>query len=270
MRTTPLLPALLVSFATASACDNPFAYSYIAETLKQGRYEFEQYFTSRHGRDIGTGYEAAYRGLDVLTELEYGLTDKDQLSFRLNHSYVHSSARSAFRFDGVTIEYQRQLANPDKEAWGQVFYLEATYSGLARSDASLRSAYALEAKYILQHNFGENSPWMYVANVSVELGRKPSEGETSYEYRISQGIGYQLTPTWAIGLESVAEAEWVNANVFEAAGLFVGPSVNYRKDKLSCTFTLLRQVVGSRADRGNLNVSEFSPTEARLKFSYEF
>lgn len=266
----PILASSVLLSAAASACDNPFAYSYIAETLKAGRYEFEQYLTSRLGRDIGAGYEGAYRGLDLRTELEYGLTDKDQLSFRINHAYVHSSARSAFRFDGVTVEYQRQLANPDTEGWGKVFYLEATYSGLAGSDASLRSAYALEAKYILQHNFGGNSPWMYAANLSVELGRKPAEGETSYEYRISQGIGYQLTPTWAVALESVAQAEWVNANVFEAAAILIGPSVNYRKDKLACTFTVLRQVAGSRAERGNLNVSEFSPTEARLKFAYEF
>jgi hypothetical protein len=269
MRTSSLASLTLLT-AAAAACENPFSYSYIAETLKQGHFEFEQFFTSRHGRDVGSGYESAYRGLDLRTEVEYGITDKDQISLRLNHTYVHSSSRTALRFDGVSIEYQRQLADPDRESWGRVFYLEATYSGVSSGDVSLRSAYSLEAKYIVQHNFGENSPWMYVANLSAEIGRKPSANETSYEYRLSQGIGYQLNPLWNVGLEAVAEAEWVNANVFETAGLFVGPSLNYRKDKLSCTLTILRQAVGSRADRGNLNVSEFSPTEARLKLSWEF
>ena len=53
--------------------------------------------------------------------------------------------------------------------------------------------------------------------------------------------------------------------------MLAGPCVRYqREDGFFATFTLLGQVLGSPADKGDLNVSEKSPYEARLKVGLEF
>ena len=65
-------------------------------------------------------------------------------------------------------------------------------------------------------------------------------------------------------------AEWAELNNFEAAALFVGPTLNFRRGDLSVTLAGLAQVVGSPQDKGDLNVSEQSPYQVRLLVAYEF
>lgn len=264
-----LLPLLTLT-AAASACENPFGYSYIAETTKAGRFEFEQYVTTRMGRDVGSGYEAGYRGIDLNTEIEYGISANEQISLYINNLYFDSSVRDGFRFNGFNIAYKRMLADPDKQTWGQAIYLEALYSQASSSSGSFRNRYGLEAKYIFQNNFGENSGWIYAGNLIAEVTHTTGSGEDAVEVKLTQGIAREVSQHWTVGLEAVAEAEWVEMNDFEAAGFFLGPVVNYRKDALSASLTFLAQVVGSPQDKGSLNVSEYSPYQARLRISYEF
>lgn len=267
-----ILPSLLVLTAAVSslACDNPFGYSYIAETTKVGHFEFEQFITSRLGRDVGAGYEAGYRGFDLNTEIEYGISTNEQLSLYINTRYIDSSVREGMRFNGINLAYKRMLADPDKNSWGRAIYLEGTYSQASSSTGAFRNRYGIEAKYIFQHNFGENSGWIYAANLITEVTHTSGTGEDAVEFKLTQGIAREINQEWTIGLEVVAEAEWVEMNDFEAAGLFIGPVLNYRKGPLSASLTFLAQAVGSPQDKGSLNVSEYSPYQARLRFSYEF
>ena len=261
---------LLALTAAATACDNPFGYSYIAETQKVGELEIEQYITTRFGGDVGAGYEARYRGFDFETEFEYGLTPTDQISLEVNQSYLDSSVREGFRFQGVNLGYKHMFSNPNTKDWGHALHLEVGYSQSSTSDGSLRERYGFEAKYIFQHNFGENSGWMYVGNLITEVTHTSDDGEDAVEFEITQGISRDINKYWAVGFEAVGEAEWVEFNDFEAAGLFIGPVISYQKDHLTASFTFLAQVVGSPQDKGSLNVSEYSPYQARLRFAYEF
>lgn len=262
-------PALLLAAAAVGACENPFAYSYLAETLKPGKVEFEQFLTGRFGKDLGAGYDARYRGFDLRTELEYGLSAVDQIAIEIDQTYFDTADREGLRFRGVSIEYIRMLAHPDKEAWGRAIYLEGGYSQASLHDGHLRDRWTLEGKYILQHNFGADSRWLYVANLGIEALHTRG-GEDAFELFATQGLAYQLTPTWTVGLEAFAAAEWIEGADFEEAGVQVGPSLNYRRDDLSVTLTVLAQLTGAPATKGGLNVTEYSPYEARLAVSYEF
>lgn len=264
---TPVL--LCVSAATALGCENPFGYSYIAETLKPGKYEIEQYVTGRFGKDLGAGYDPRYRGFDLRTEIEYGLSANEQLALEFDQTYFDTADREGLRFRGVSIEYIRMLADPDKNAWGRAFYLEAGYSQASLHDGHLRDRWTLESKYILQHNFGDNSPWMYVANLGVEALHTKG-GEDAFELFVTQGISYQLSKEWTVGLEAVAASEWIEGADFEESGVQVGPVINYRKDDFSVAFTVLAQLTGAPANKGSLNVAEYSPYEARLVVAWEF
>jgi hypothetical protein len=268
---TNLTPLLLISAAAATACDNPFGYSYLTETTKPGRTEVVQWATARFGRDLGAGYDARYRGFDLKTEYEIGLSANEQLSFYFNNRYLDNATREGLRFDGFQVAYMRMLANPDKAEWGQALYVEPGYSQTSSKDGALRDEYSLELKYLLQHNFGPTQGNVYAANLIAEIERKPATGADAVKLKLTQGIAWELNKQWIAGLEVVAEAEWAELNDFEYAAVLAGPCVRYqREDGFFATFTLLGQVLGSPADKGDLNVSEKSPYEARLKVGLEF
>jgi len=256
--------------ATALGCDNPFGYSYSAETTKQGRYEFEQYVTTSFGRDLGAGYDGGYRGYTLKSEFEYGLSANEQIEVQVNQLFLHTADRNGLRFDGVNVEYRRMLADPDKADWGRAYTLELGYSQADAGSGDLRSRYSFEAKYVFQHDFGENSPWLYVANLGGEVTYAPNGAESALELSLSQGIAYQLDRHWTAGLECVAASEWTRFKNFEQSGILAGPMVNYRKDDFSASLTVMAQLTGAPANRGRLNVSEYSPLEARLLASWEF
>ena len=264
-------PALLclATTATAFGCENPFGYSYLAETLKPGKHEFEQFITGRFGKDLGAGFDARYRGFDLRSELEFGISPTEQIALEFDQTYFDTADREGLRFRGVSLEYIKMLADPDKNAWGRAFYLELGYSQASLHDGHLRDRWTVESKYIFQHNFGDNSPWIYVANVGVELLHTKG-GEDAFELFVTQGIAYQLTKEWAIGLEAVGAAEWVEGADFEESGVQIGPALNYRDGDFSAAFTVLAQLTGAPANKGSLNVSEYSPYEARLALSWEF
>lgn len=260
---------VLLSATAALACDNPFAYSYSAETLKPGELEFEQFITGRFGKDLGSGYDARYRAFDLRTELEFGLTPTDQIEVVLDQTVFETSGLDGLRFRGFGIEYIHSLAHPDEHAWGRALYLEAGYSQASQHDGHLRERWTVEAKYLLQHNFGPDSDWMYVANLGVEA-LHTAGGEDAFELFVTQGIACQLTAEWTFGLEAVAASEWLEGADFEESGVLAGPCLNYRQGGFSTTLTVLAQLSGAPAGKGDLNVAEYSPYEARLAVSYEF
>lgn len=261
----------LTTAASSLACDNPFGYSYLTETLKPGRMEVVQWVTARFGRDLGSGYDARYRGFDLKTEFEIGLSANEQVSFYFNNRYLDNSVREGLRFDGIQIAYMRMLANPDTAAWGQAIYIEPGYSQTSSKNGSIRDEYSLELKYLLQHNFGDQQEGVYAVNFVAEVERKPATGADAVKFKVTQGIAWEVSQHWIAGLEVVAEAEWAEMNDFEYAAVLAGPCLRYQRENgFFASLTILAQVYGSPADKGNLNVSEKSPYEARLRCGIEF
>lgn len=264
-----LLPLLALT-AVVSAYDNPFSYSYVADTEKPGELEFEQFVTMRAGRDLGSGYAARYRGFDFETDFEYGLSPADQISLEVNHVYVDSSVREGFRFQGLNLGYKHMFADPSARDWGHALHVELGYSQASSADGSLRHRYGAEAKYIFQHDFGSRREWTYVGNLILDVVRASGAGENTVELELTQGLALALGPNWRVGLEGLAEAEWEGFEELEAAGLFLGPVLSYRNGDLNASLTLLAQVTGTPRERGGLNVSELSPYQVRLRFAFDF
>lgn len=262
---------LLLGAAAIQACDNPFAYSYLAETLKPGRTEMVQWATARLGRDLGSGYVARYRGLDFKTEIERGISESEQVSFYVNYRYLETPGLDGLRFDGFQVSYKRMLADPDREAWGQAVYIEPGYSQSSSKNGALRDEYSLELKYIAQRNLGADDGWVYAANVVAEAERKPATDDDAVKLRLTQGLACQLSVAWLAGVEVVAEAEWAEMNDFEYGAVLAGPCVRHQSEGgFFVTLAALAQVAGSPADKGDLNVTDKSPWEVRLKAGVEF
>lgn len=261
-----LLPSL------AMACDNPFGYSYLTETLTKGRTEFVQWATGRFGRDIGSGYDSSYRAIDLRSEIEVGVSDNEQLSFYANYRHFDTDVRDGLRFDGLQVAYMRMLAHPDKEAWGQAIYIEPGYSQSSSKTGSLRDQYSLEFKYLLQHNLGEEGQdGIYAANLVAEVEREPDSDSDTLTLKLTQGIAWQVGERWQAGFEAVAGAEWAEAVDFEHFSVFAGPCARYQSEgSFFVTAALVAQLVGTPESKGDLNVTDKSPWELRLKAGFAF
>ena len=72
--------------AAARADERLFTYTYEPETMPKGAFEFEQWVTSRVGRNATVGQDDYYR-LQFREEFEYGLTDNYTLALYVNHDY---------------------------------------------------------------------------------------------------------------------------------------------------------------------------------------
>lgn len=254
------------------ACDNPFGFSYLTETLPKGRVEFIQWATARLGRDLGSGYEAGYRAIDFKSEIEMGISDREQLAFYANYRHFDTSGRDGLRFDGLQVAYMRMLAHPDKEEWGQAIYVEPGYSQASSKTGALRDQYSLELKYLLQHNLGEEGQdGIYAANLVAKVEREPRTDADTLSLKLTQGVAWQLHERWQGGFEAVAGADWAEAVDFRHFTFFAGPCARYQSEgSFFVTLAALAQVAGSPESRGDINVRDKSPWEVRLKAGFAF
>src|ERR1041384_8320291 len=100
--------ALAISLATAAftarADERLFTYTYEPETAPKGTFEFEQWVTSRLGRNRTVGQDD-YQRWQFREVLEYGVTDNYTLALYVNHDYEHfkdnaGAKHSSYDFTG--------------------------------------------------------------------------------------------------------------------------------------------------------------------------
>lgn len=264
-----IIPALALT-AAASACDNPFGYSYLAETMKPGEVEVVQWITARLGRNLGGGYDARYRGYDLKTEVEWGVSKNEQLAVYVNSRYLERTSRDGLLFDGFQVAYKRMLANPDTENWGVAIYVEPGYSQVSSKNGAHRDQLKLETKLLLQRNFGKNDEWVYAANLIGELEHETATHADSVKFKLTQGLASALGAHWYLGAEAILEAEWAELNDHQYTAVLAGPCVRYQRDGFFAKLTALAQVTATPANKGDLNVTKKSPYETRLLVGYDF
>ncbi|PHX58934.1 MAG: hypothetical protein CK522_01560 [Opitutia bacterium] len=270
MNASKFLALLPLAASSAWGCDNPFGYSYLAETIKPGQVEIVQWVTGRIGRDLGNGYDARYRGFDLKTEVEWGISPNEQLAVYVNSRYLERTARNGLLFDGFQIAYKRMLSNPDTQDWGVALYIEPGYSQVSSKNGAHRDQLKLETKLLLQHNFGANDEWVYAANIIGELEHETATHADTVKLKLTQGLARAVGANWYVGAEAILEAEWSELNNHQYTALLAGPCVRYQRDGFFVRFTALAQVTATPANKGDLNVTKKSPYEGRLLFGYEF
>jgi hypothetical protein len=255
-----------LSFAVvAQASDNPFGYSNDVGITSQGEWELQQSITMRSGMDQGSGFDGAYRGLDFVSQLEWGLSDRAHLDFQSCESHLRTRG---FRFDGLNIEYKRQLRDGAGGTWGAAWAAALGYSQLDAADGGLRTETRCAVRLLLQKEFGGRSAWCYVSNFSSGLAHNPAGTTGQIEW--SQGIAYRADDHRTFGLEAVADGAWSCFRTFENSSLRLGPTFGYKTGQFSATITYLWQVSGAPATQGGLNLRDTSRSEARLLLNYGF
>jgi len=278
--------AVMFSGSLAQADENLFGYTYGSETLPKGGLEFYEWITGR--QDKGGG---RYDALDLQTELEYGVTDRFQVSGYINFEYhdINNSApydstgasefenkNSSFAWSGGQAEFKYAVLSPYKDNFGLALYLEPGYSRVDKITGEHGNEYELEFKLILQKNFLDDQ-LIWAANISPEFEREKmgldTEWENHFLFEVSTGLSYRFAPNWYAGLEARYDSEYPNNNLGnrEHWALFAGPNIHYAAKDWWWTLTFLPQIQG-RPDNtvSGLQLDEHERYEWRLKIGYNF
>jgi|GEM_PF-100059 len=215
-RRTLLAAAAALSLSLpAMADENLLGYVRGAETLPKGSGEFYQWFTVRSDKGAGS-----YRALDTKTEVEYGVTDRFQVSAELNGLGVHTSG---LRIDGylpadkattlqlrsVELSAKYNFLSPAKDDFGlsAIAALELgrldVHSGQAKREIEFSTELQAQ-KYFLEGQL------VWVGNIGLRAAREkrsaianlpdgfdwPGTPEDEITTKIGTGLSYRFAPGW--------------------------------------------------------------------------
>ncbi|TAL05320.1 MAG: hypothetical protein EPO07_03675 [Verrucomicrobia bacterium] len=241
MKTTKLLGLGIaigtLAAVTARADERLFTYTYEPETTPKGTFEFEQWVTSRIGRNATVGQEG-YQLWQFREEFEYGVTDNYTVSLYVNHDYesfkVPSTGLSSskYHWTGISLENKYMVWNPADHAVGLTLYLEPTYDG---------DNFELEQKIIIGQRHGD---WKWALNLVHATEWTDDFRETEGELELDFGIAYQLNPRWAIGVELRDHNELPEYSTWENTALYLGPVVSYKSEHWWGALTVMPQIAG--------------------------
>ena len=264
----------LVLRAFAQAGEGLFSRAYTSETVPQGNYEIEQLVRERTGRVRGD-----YNAVDLKSEVEYGITDKLQVSYYVNTGYIKAAGasddddpdgqtavgftRNRFYLQSLATEFLYRIWSPVTDPIGIAVYMEPEYyfndphNGRAY-DISMSNEYRI----IFQKNFLEDQ-LVVVYNAVLETEFIRFEGEENWkgelDFNNELGITYRIGSNWYGGLEARNHNELGNYKNHEHSVYWAGPVAHYAGEKYWATLGVLAQVYGTPN-----GVEDAQPDGARL------
>jgi hypothetical protein len=228
-----LLLSILPTFSAVGGVRR-FTFLYEANTSAPGSLELENWVTWQ--RATGPG---RFDQVDFRHELEYGVTDKFQVSVYLaDWLYEADPEHSGFAYSDSAIELIYNLTNPVVEPVGLSIYGE-----LRAGDRLIE----LESKLIAQKNFG---PLILAYNATLESAWEGHDlAEREGELNQALGASYEFSPRISAGLELLHEfvfPQWRDNG--HIRNFFVGPNVSYRTRNWFVTVTALAQATDTEGE----------------------
>lgn len=265
--------------------EDPFGYSYTADTEEPGETELSMWATDRRGKDVGH-----YDAQDYRLELERGLTERSQLAGYLNFSSHHvrglepafGNVQRNFAFDGASVEFIHRLLDEDRHGIGFALYVEPGWSRIHDVEGEKGTEYELELKAILSKSFaGGRVVWAGNLTAEPEWERERvlvgstigHDWEKELKLQASTGVAYRVSSNWRAGIEarySSVYPDWTHGLHREAYAVSAGPTIGFNAEEWSASLTWLPQLVGGGTPRRGLSLDEFEKREIRLKISHEF
>lgn len=295
MRKHVLLAAgLLAAALPAVADENLFGYVRGSEVLPKGSGEFYQWVTQRNNK--GTGH---YRAVDTKTEVEYGVTDRFQVSAEVNglavkslglliNGYLPKDIDSNLRLQGFEVAAKYNFLSPAKDDFGLSAYTSFEYGRLDVHSGQKKRELEFEAQLQAQKYFLEGQ-LTWVGNIGLRAAHEkrkaiadlpedfewPTDPEMEISTKIGTGLSYRFAPGWYAGVEALAENEYETEVGQERWSVFAGPSLHYGDKKWWATLTVFRQLRGGgeRYDgqpAKQLHLIERTKNELRVKVGYNF
>ena len=265
--------------------ENPFGYSYTAETEEQGETELGLWATDRRGKDVGH-----YDAQDYRLEAERGLTERFQVAGYLNFSshHVHGlepafgNVQRNFAFDGASLEFIHRILDEKRHGIGVALYAEPGWSRIHDVEGVKGTEYELELKAIFSKSFaGGRAVWAGNLTFEPEWERERELiGSTitrswgkELKLQATTGIAYRFSRAWYAGIEgrfASVYPDWTHGLHREAYALSAGPTVAFHGGEWSASLSWLPQVAGGGTPGRSLSLDEFEKREIRLKIAHEF
>src|SRR5207245_2832629 len=190
-----------------------FTFLYEAPTSAPGSLELENWVRWQRITEPDRSDEVDFRH-----ELEYGVTDKFQVSVYLaDWFYENNRGGSSFTYSDSAIELIYNLTNPVDDPIGISIYGE-----IKAGDRLIE----LESKLIAQKNLG---PLIFAYNATLEAvweGNHLAEREGEFSQAV--GASYEISPCISAGIEilhAFVFLEWVEQE--KVRHLFVGVNGSY-------------------------------------------
>ena len=211
---TFILPAILLaavlSPAVAFADPHPLPYSYPYATLPAGSSEIEQYvdMTPVQGQNVQTGSGLTVPRSVLVTEVEYGITDRLEFGWYFQFSNNPASGAGSgttagdvpLHFDGLKQRLRYRFADAGVWPVNVAVYGEV---------AELSNELELEGKVILDRRFGR---WLAIANLWGEREFYYS-GRREWVANPTGGVSFDVTPAFHVGVEYWMHGEFGGAVV---------------------------------------------------------
>jgi len=290
-----MLGALALALSvSAHADENLFGYVRGAETLPKGAAEFYQWVTQRSNKGEGT-----YRAIDTKSEIEYGVTDRFQVSAELNglgidtsglviNGYLPRDEKYGLRLQGIELGVKYNFLSPAKDDFGLSMTSSLEYGFLDVHSGQKKREIEFETQLQAQKYFMEGQ-LVWVGNVGLRAAyekRKaiadlpdgydwPTDPEMEINFKYGTGLSYRFAPGWFIGAEALHETEYETEVGLERWSLFAGPSLHWAGQQWWATLTAFKQVRGGgeryegQSD-AHLHLIEKTKNEVRIKVGYNF
>ena len=270
-----------------------FGYVKGAEPLPKGALDFEQWFTWRGGKDLGS-----YNALDTKTELEYGITDRFAASIAMwglgiNSSglmidaYIPGDKKYPWRPDGVEAAVKYNYLTPALDDFGLAQYTSLSYFWYDVNSGYRKNVYAFET-FLLAQKYFLDGQLVWAGNLGIEADsatRQPIQGlpedfewpltpEMEIAITISTGLTYRIFSNWFVGAEVFYQTEHETVVGQERWSLQAGPTIHYAAKDWWATLTWMPQLVGGGTpfpgQTYNQQLIEKTSQEIRFKIGLNF
>lgn len=193
-------PPLVIAFMTsllgtvpALATPRPLPFSYPHQTLFEGEAEIEQYADLIPVRveredDDGTRAVTSVRS-ELVTEFEYGITDRLELGLYMEFRQGASAQTPAMRFQGLKQRLRYRFA--DEGEW-------PIDVGVYGEVAEFHNEFEFEQKLLLSKRLGRVG---LVTNLWVEQEYYFQLEEWKYVYNPTAAVTFEISPSVIVGAE---------------------------------------------------------------------
>jgi len=234
-----------------------FGWSYLAYTLPADALELEVWNTWSIGKEMGYYYQTQPR-----FEFEYGILDRLTASFYFNFNQVIAEDNSFnsqnFSYKSSSLELRYRLTNPNEIFIDPALYFEFSYGG---------DEIEYEAKAIFSKRL---SNFISTLNINGEIEREIIESKNESIFEVTAGLMYDVTPSFAFGLEFRNHREFEGIyDEEEYQATFLGPTINVQTKSFYLTLNFLPQIAGSPATENNLELIGHEKYEIRTIIGIE-
>lgn len=284
----------LLSPALAQADENLFGYVRGAEVIPKGGWELYNTTTLRNDKGAGS-----YRAFDNVVEVEYGVSDRFNVSGGLQllsvdthdlsfDGYLPGNKDLGLRPSGVELTGKYNFLRPAADGIGLSARFGFDYSWIDKHSGEDKDTVSVEFDLIAQKYFMDGQ-MIWVGNLGLEATYAdraeisdlppgfdwPTDPEMELELKAGTGLSYRFAPNWFIGVEALYETEFETEVGQERWSVFAGPTLHYGSSKWWATLTYLPQIRGGGEQYAgqtdtDLHLIEKTKQETRLKIGFNF